>query len=95
MTTGTEAAFPSRFPSVARPPGGLRPTDQPIMLVPGGETVPEPKVNRYVQVPYALYQRLERLASQQGLSINAAIVAAIEAWVSQHEKAQQEGGGSA
>ena len=57
--------------------------------------MPEPKVNRYVQVPYELYQRLERLAARQGLSINAAIVAAIEAWVSQQEKAQEkEGGGS-
>lgn len=58
--------------------------------------MPAPKVNRYISVPYELYQRLERLATRRGLSINAAIVAAIEAWVSQQEKAREnEGGDSA
>ena len=56
--------------------------------------MPEPKVNRYVQVPYELYQRLQEVAAREGLSVNAAIVAAIEAWVASHEGRRAKGGAS-
>lgn len=56
--------------------------------------MPAPKVNRYVQVPFELYERLRQAAARQGLSVNAAIVAAIEAWVANHERIAEKGGTS-
>lgn len=49
-----------------------------------------PRVNRYTQIPYELYQRLQVVADKVGLSVNAAIVAAIEEWVKTRESEAKE-----
>lgn len=52
--------------------------------------MPEPRVRRSVEFPYALYERLLAAAQARQEPVNAVVVRAVEEWLARHEKPGRE-----